>query len=416
LDTLFGTWFKISLLSRPSKFDSKGDVLTKVIDGVYWVGAVDWDVKNFHGYITHRGTSYNAYVVKGEKTAVVDTVKENFADTFLRHIKEIVEFEDIDYIISNHAEPDHSGSLKALIDVAPQAEVIASKRGKDSLQKYYGELEITSIEEKPQVDLGGKTLAFVAVPMAHWPDSMVTYIPEDKLLLSNDAFGQHLASSERFNDMVDRDLLWHEATAYYANILLPLYRSVSRAIKALEGVDIEIIAPSHGVIWRDKPIEVVEKYLDWVNGVTKDRVVIAYDTMWKSTKNMAYAIAEGAGSTGVETMVFNLTENHRSDVMTDILEAKAVLVGSPTLNNHVYPTAGGFLAYMRGLSPQKKIGAAFGSYGWAGGAKRFIEEQMKAAGIELIENDIEFSYKPTQEEWKKAYDFGKMIGEKIKSS
>ncbi len=389
--------------------------MTKVTEGVYWVGAVDWDVKNFHGYITHRGTSYNAYVVKGDKIAVVDTVKENFAETMMRHIKDIVDYEEIDYIISNHAEPDHSGSLKALIEAAPQAEVIASKRGKPTLEKYYGEMDIITTEERPQVDLGGKTLAFVSVPMAHWPDSMVTYIPEDKLLLSNDAFGQHLASNERFNDEVDQNQLWHEATAYYANILMPLYRSVSRAIKELDGIDIEIIAPSHGVIWRDNPLQIVEKYLQWVDGETKNRVVIAYDTMWKSTKKMAYAIAEGVGSTGVQALVYNLTENHRSDVITEILDAEALLIGSPTLNNHVYPSVGGFLAYLRGLSPQKKIGAAFGSYGWAGGAKRFVEEQMKAAGIDLIENELVFSYKPTPEEWMKAYNFGKMIGEKVKT-
>lgn len=389
--------------------------MTKITDGVYWVGAVDWDVRNFHGYVTHRGTSYNAYLVNAGKVALVDSVKEPFTETMMRHIESVVGFDDIDYIISNHAEPDHSGALKTIADAAPQAEIIASKRGKPTLQKYYGSMDISTIDEKPKIDLGGKTLNFVAVPMAHWPDSMVTYIPEDKLLLSNDAFGQHFASNERFNDQVDQSKLWHEVTAYYANILMPLYRSVNQAIKNLAEAEIEIIAPSHGVIWRKNPLDIVKKYQEWVNGVTSNRVVIAYDTMWKSTKEMAYAIAEGVGSTGVETLVYNLTENHRSDVITGVLDAKAVLVGSPTLNNHVYPTVAGFLAYLRGLKPQNKIGAAFGSYGWAGGAKRFVEEQMKAAGIELIDNDLDFSYKPTADEWKKAYGFGKLIGERISS-
>jgi flavorubredoxin len=408
-------WVLISLLFCPSKFDLKGDVLTKVIDGFYWVGAIDWDIKNFHGYITHRGTTYNAYIVKGDKTALIDTVKEPFTETMMRHIKEVVDFEDIDYIISNHAEPDHSGALKTIADAAPQAEIIASKRGKSTLQKYYDYIEITTIDNKPEINLGGKTLNFVAVPMAHWPDSMVTYIPEDKLLVSNDAFGQHLASIERFNDEVDQGQLWQEATAYYANILMPLHKSVNRAINSLAGVEIKIIAPSHGIIWRDNPLQIVNKYTEWINGMANNRVVIVYDTMWKSTKEIAYAIAEGAGSTGVETLVYNLTENHRSDVITKVLETKVILVGSPTLNNHVYPTVADFLAYLRGLKPKNKIGAAFGSYGWGGGSKRFIEEQMKAAGIELVDNELEFSYKPTLQEWNKAYSFGKMIGERLKA-
>jgi len=389
--------------------------LIEVKDGVTWVGAVDWDVRNFHGYVTHRGTSYNAYLVQGEKTALVDTVKAPFYETMLRHIEEVMDPGDLDYIVANHAEPDHSGSLKRIAEEAPDAKIISSERGIPVLRKYYGDMEFVGIKEMPEVDLGGKTLSFTPVPMAHWPDSMVSYIPEDRLLLSNDAFGQHIASEARFNDEVDQAALWHEATAYYANILMPLSRSVNRAVKALAGVEIDTIAPSHGVIWRKDIGEILAAYSRWVAGESKPRAVIAYDSMWKSTQEMAYAIAEGVGSVGAEARVFNLTGTHRSDVITEILEARAVLVGSPTLNNHVYPTVAGFLAYMRGLKPPNKIGAAFGSYGWAGGAKRFVEEQMKLAGIELVENDLEFSYKPSGEEWLRCREFGAMIGEKIKS-
>lgn len=386
-------------------------------EGVYWVGAVDWDVKNFHGYITHRGTTYNAYLIVSDKIALVDTVKAPFYETMVRHIKEIVDPSKIDYIISNHAEPDHSGALtKFYKEEASQAEIIATKRGEKIITKYYGDLPITTIDDMPEVKLGGKTLSFVAVPMAHWPDSMVSYIPEDKLLLSNDAFGQHLASCGRFNDEVDQQELWHEALAYYANILMPLNRSVGRAIQALDGVPIDMIAPSHGVIWRKDLGDILAKYTSWVAGETKNKVVIAYDTMWKSTKEMAYAIAEGVASEGVNCKVYNLTENHRSDVMTEVQEAKAVLVGSPTLNNHVYPTVAGFLAYMRGLKPMNKIGAGFGSFGWAGGARKFVEEQMKLAGIELIESNLDVSYKPTEDEWKKSFDYGVMIAKKVKEN
>ncbi len=384
-------------------------------EGVYWVGAVDWDIRNFHGYITHRGTTYNSYLLVSDKIALVDTVKAPFYDTMLRHIKEIVDPAKIDYIISNHAEPDHSGSLARFHkEEAPQAEIIATAHGEKIIKKYYGEIPITTTREMSDVKLGGKTLKFVPVPMAHWPDSMVSYIPEDKLLLSNDAFGQHIASAGRFNDQVDQDELGQEALTYYANILMPLGRSVGRALKALEGVDIDMIAPSHGVIWRKDIGDIMAKYVSWVAGETKEKVVIAYDSMWQSTQNLSYAIAEGIGSEGVDCKVFNLTARHRSDVMAAIQEANAVLVGSPTLNNNIFPPVASFLAYMRGLKPMNKFGAGVGSYGWAGGAKKLVEEQMHLAGIEIMECDIDTAFKPTDDEWQAAYDFGVKVAKKIK--
>ncbi len=384
-------------------------------EGVYWVGAVDWDIKNFHGYITHRGTTYNSYLLVSDKIALVDTVKAPFYETMLRHIKEIVDPTKIDYIISSHAEPDHSGSLaKFYREEAPQAEIIATAHGQRIITKYHGEIPITTTKEKPEVKLGGKTISFVPIPMAHWPDSMVSYIPEDKLLLSNDAFGQHIASAGRFNDEVDRDELWQEALTYYANILMPLNRSVGRALKALDGVDIDMIAPGHGVIWRKDIGDILSKYTSWVAGETKEKVVIAYDSMWMSTQNLAYAIAEGVGSEGVDCKVFNLTKRHRSDVMAAILEAKAVLVGSPTLNNNIFPPIASFLAYMRGLKPMNKFGAGFGSYGWAGGATKLVEERMQLAGIEIMETDIDVAFKPTDDEWRTAYEFGVKVAKKVK--
>ena len=384
-------------------------------EGVYWVGAVDWDIKNFHGYITNRGTTYNSYLLVSDKIALVDTVKAPFYDTMLRHIREIVDPTKIDYIISNHAEPDHSGSLERFHrEEAPQAEIIATAHGEKIITKYYGEVPITTTKEMPEVKLGGKTITFVPVPMAHWPDSMVSYIPEDKLLLSNDAFGQHIASAGRFNDQVDQDELWQEALTYYANILMPLYRSVGRAMKALDGVAIDMIAPSHGVIWRKDIGDILAKYSSWVVGETKEKVVIAYDSMWMSTQDMAYAIAEGVGSEGVDCKVFNLTARYRSDVMAAIQEARAVLVGSPTLNNTIFPPVASFLAYMRGLKPMNKFGAGFGSYGWAEGAKKLVEEQMQLAGIEIIESGIDVTFKPTVDEWQAAYEFGVKVAKKVK--
>ena len=274
--------------------------MTEIREGIHWVGAIDWNLRNFHGYITHRGTTYNAYLIVDEKIALVDTVKEPFFPEMMRRIKEIVDPEKIDYLISNHTEPDHSGSIKKVLEVAKNAELIASDFGTKSLRRYYGDdLEITSIKEKPSISLGKRTLQFVPIPMVHWPDSMVTYIPEEKLLLSNDAFGQHLASSKRFDDEVDQAVLMQEATIYYANIVMPLWMSVSRAFKALEGVDIEVIAPSHGIIWRGNPGMILETYQGWVEGKSEKRAVIVYDTMWGSTEKVANALVEGISSEGV---------------------------------------------------------------------------------------------------------------------
>lgn len=385
-------------------------------DGIYWVGAVDWNLRNFHGYITHRGTTYNAYLIVDEKVALVDTVKEAFFPEMMGRIREIIDPAEIDYLISNHTEPDHSGSITRFLEVAGNAELIASDMGVKGLRRYYGEgLKVASIKERPTLDLGERSLKFIPVPMVHWPDSMVTYIPEERLLMSNDAFGQHLASSNRFDDEVDEAVLMQEASSYYANIVMPLWMSVRRAFKALEGVEIGMIAPSHGVIWRSKPGLILEAYKRWVEGFTRPRAVVVYDTMWGSTELVAKALVRGISEKGVEVGLHRLSETHNSDVIADLLEARAVLVGSPTLNNGLFPTVASFLAYMKGLKPLNKIGAAFGSYGWGGGAKRAAEAELKAAGIDLVESDLDFNYRPDEEELAKAVRFGGEIAEKIKS-
>ena len=385
--------------------------------GVFWVGAIDWNIRNFHGYITHRGTTYNAYLIVDEKIALVDTVKEHFYPEMMKRIREIVDPQDIDYLISNHTEPDHSGSITKFMEEVEGVELIASPLGTQGLRRYYGDdMEITSIKEKPTLSLGNKTLHFAAIPMVHWPDSMVTYIPEDKLLLPNDAFGQHLASSKRFDDEVDTAVLMQEAETYYANIVMPLWMSVSRAFKTLEGLEIDMIGPSHGVIWRGNPGMILEAYQRWVQGESKPRAVIVYDTMWGSTEKVANALFGGLASEGVEVKIHKLGSSHNSDAIADILEAKAVLVGTPTLNNGLFPTVASFLAYMKGLKPKNKIGAVFGSFGWGGGAKRAAEEEMKAAGIDLVESELDFRFRPTEEELEKVVQFGVELAKKILSS
>lgn len=387
-------------------------MMVQVKEGIHWVGAVDWSIRNFHGYITHRGSSYNSYLVIDEKVALIDFVKAPFAEEQVARISEVIDPKKVDYIVANHAEPDHSGSIRRIIEACPNAEVIATERCINTLLKYYGgDLKITPIEKKPTLKLGKKSLTFVPVPMAHWPDSMVSYMPEEKLLFSNDAFGQHIASSGRFDDEVDEAELMQEALTYYANILMPLWRSISKALKSLEGVQLEMIAPSHGVIWRSDPDRIIRYYQRWVAGETKKKAVVVYDTMWGSTQVLARAIADGIASNGVNVKVHCLGASPNSDVIADILEAKAVVVGSPTINNHIFPTVASFLAYMRGLKPMNKIGAAFGSYGWAGGAKKVVEAEMQAAGIQMVDSEIDFVFKPNSDEAKRAYALGVKIGE-----
>jgi flavorubredoxin len=390
--------------------------LTILRQGIHWVGAVDWNVRNFHGYVTQRGTTYNAYLVVDEKVALVDTVKEPFFQEMMGRIEKIVNPKKVDYLISNHTEPDHSGAIPRTLEVMENAELIASDLGVKGLRRYYGQgLECTSMKQKPTISLGERTLQFIPIPMVHWPDSMVTYIPEEKLLLSNDAFGQHLATSMRFDDDVDRAVLMQEAAKYYANIVMPLWMSVKRAFKALEGIEIDMIAPSHGVIWRSDPGMILDAYQRWVEGVSGSKVVVVYDTMWGSTERVAKALVEGIAGEDVEVQLHRLGETHNSDVIADLLEAKAVLVGSPTLNNGLFPTVASFLTYMKGLRPKNKIGAAFGSYGWGGGAKRVAEAEIKAAGIDLVENELDFQYRPTKEEIERAVAFGGEIAKKVKS-
>jgi flavorubredoxin len=381
--------------------------LIELKKGVYWVGAIDWNLRNFHGYITQRGTTYNSYLVIDDSIALVDFVKAPFYNEMVRRIEDVVDPSEIDYLICNHIEPDHSGALLGAIEAAGEAELIASEQGKKGLRRYYGEdLRCTAITEKPSVSLGSKTLEFVATPMVHWPDSMVTYIPEDKLLLSNDAFGQHLATSNRFDDEVDHAVLMQESEKYYSNIVMPLWRSVSRAFKGLSGLDIEMIAPSHGVVWRGNLGEILGAYRRWVEGFALERAVVVYDTMWGSTEKLAEAVTEGIASEGVEVRVHRLGASHNSDVIADILEAKAVLVGCPTINNGLFPSVASFLSYMKGLKPKDKIGAFFGSYGWGGGAKREAEAALKSAGVEVVDSGLDFIYRPSLGELKIAVEFG----------
>jgi len=394
--------------------------MVKVIlkDGVYWVGAVDWNLRDFHGYAVTRGTTYNSYLIMDEKTALIDTVKNAFSDDLVHHITELTSLEKIDYIIVNHVEMDHSSSLPTIVKLAKNARIFASVRGKEELIEHYGKdfERVETLKTGDDLKLGTKTLRFVEAPMLHWPDSMFTYLVEDKILMPNDAFGQHLASSWRFDDEVDDHVLMEEAAMYYANILMALGPLITRKIQEVVAmkIPIDIIAPSHGIIWRRDPMKIVNAYLNWSAGTAKNKVVVVYDTMWQSTEKMAKAIADGAASQGVEVKFVKLRASPNSEAVTEILEAKAVLVGSPTLNNQMFPTLSGFLTYITGLKPKGKLWGFFGSYGWGGGAVRGMIEVAKKAGFEVFEPGVEAKFVPDAEKIKKCFEFGQQIAQKIK--
>jgi flavorubredoxin len=393
-------------------------VKVSLAEGINWVGVVDWNIRDFHGYITRRGSTYNAYLIQDEKTALVDTVKHAFSNELLQNICEIVDPEKIDFIIINHVEMDHSSSLPIIAKQAKNAKIIASERGKDAIIEHYGaDFNIQTVKTGDELKLGKRTLRFVEAPMLHWPDSMFTYVVEDKILMPNDAFGQHLASSERFDDEVDPHVLMEEAKTYYANILMLLGGPITRKIQEVVqmGIPIAMIAPSHGIIWRSNPSKIIQAYLDWSAGKSANKVVIVYDTMWGSTDKMARAIAEGATSQGATVKLLKMRASDLTEAMTEILDAKAVLVGSPTLNNGMFPTLGSFLTYAMGLKPKDKLWGFFGSYGWGGGAVRAMKEMAQKAGFQVYEPSVEVKYIPEQEDLKKCFEFGQQIAAKIKA-
>jgi len=336
----------------------------KIKPDVYWVGGIDWNLRNFHGYATQRGSTYNAYLILDEKVTLIDTVKHYLVDEMLERISKIIDPAKIDIIISNHVEMDHSGGLPRMMEICPKASIYCSPKGEEGLKAHYHDnWNIKIVKTGDSVSLGKRTLQFVTTPMVHWPDNMVSYCPEEKILFSNDGFGQHLASEERFNDELPNEVVFEEAKKYYANIVLPYGSMVQKELVAAAGLDIQLIAPSHGVIWRSHIKDIVESYGKWSTNEVEEKAIIIYDTMWESTGKIAHSILKAFKAKGIESELMDLKEAHISDVMTKLMDAKYICVGSPTLNNNVMPTVAAFLTYLKGLAPKGRTGLAFGSYG-----------------------------------------------------
>ncbi|MHA1294744.1 MAG: FprA family A-type flavoprotein [Promethearchaeota archaeon] len=394
----------------------------EIIKDIYQVGYVDWEIRNFHGYSTHKGSSYNAYIVKGEKIALIDTIKRPYFNHFFKNIKKICDPKDIDYLIVNHVEPDHSGSFPLIIKHLPNAEIIASTKGVENLKlHYHGEIsedvfnKMRAVKEGDNLDIGnGKKFTFIPIPMIHWPDSMVTFLDDEtskNILFSNDGFGQHFATSKIWDDENDLSEIMWEAEKYYANILLHLSKIIAKTLPAVGALPIDIIFPSHGICWRTHVSKILEAYTKWSSGkVEKNSVVIIYDTMWGSTEKIAKALYEEISKRGIPVKRFRLTNADYSDVITEVMKAKAILVGSPTLNNGLYPLVAEYLHYQKGLRPANKIGLAFGSYGWGGGAVKAIINELKATGIQVLDEKIEIKFVPKPED----LDFKEIIDDLIK--
>jgi anaerobic nitric oxide reductase flavorubredoxin len=394
-------------------------MITELTKGVYWVGVVDWALRHFHGYelTTHRGSSYNAYIIIDEKTVLVDTVWGPFQEQLIENIREIIDPAKIDIVVANHAETDHSGALPVVMRHAPKAKVIVSKRGLESVEGHYHQpWNFQTVQTGDKVSIGKRELIFVEAPMLHWPDSMFTYLTGDSILMPNDAFGQHYASAFRFNDEVDQEELYEEALKYYANILTPFSSMVSKKIEEVLALNLPVsmIAPSHGIIWRKDPIQIVNKYQEWASQVPEKMAVIIYDSMWDGTRHMAEAIGRGLVSEAVPYRIFHMPTADRNDVVAEIFKAKAIIVGSPTFNQGLLPTITPILEDLKGLKFQNKIGAAFGCYGWSGESVKIIEEHLTHCKIPVVTEGIRAKWQPKPDDLAKCEEFGRSVARAVK--
>ena len=393
----------------------------KVKNNVFWVGKVDWEIRKFHGneYSTHRGSTYNSYLIKEEKIALVDTVWMPFSKEFVKNLEKEIDLDKIDYIITNHAEIDHSGALPELMEKIPDKPIYCTANAVKSIKgHYHKDWNFQVVKTGDTLDLGnGKQLIFVEMRMLHWPDSMASYLTKDNILFSNDAFGQHYASELMYNDLVDQNELFTESMKYYANLLTPFSTLVDKKIKEILDlkIPIDIIATSHGVIWRDNPTQIVEKYLAWANMYQENQITILYDTMWDGTKRMAEAISKGILEIDkhVNLKLFNTAKTDKNDIITEIFKSKIILVGSPTIVGGILSSVAAILEMIKGLSFKNKKAAAFGCYGWSGESIKVISDILEKSGFSIINDGIRVMWNPDDESIDKCVEFGKEIAKSV---
>lgn len=392
----------------------------KIKEGLYWVGAINWDIRTFHGYTysTHTGSTYNSYLIVDDKTVLIDGVHPDFYDEWLQRIRKIIDPGKIDYFICNHVEPDHSGAIPQMMKLMANARMVTNQRAKEALWKhYYTDWNYQIVKTGDKLNLGKRTLSFIEAPMIHWPDSMFDYLEGEGVLFSNDAFGQHYASSRRFDDEVSLDLIMDESAKYYANILWPLSGIIVKKLDELKAMNIPLnmILTSHGLSWRGHVDKAVQSYYNWAKGSAVSKVIIAYDTMYSSTAKMAQAILEGIISEGVPAKLYRLPVSDIGDIIKKLLDAKGLLLGSSTINNDILPTAAKFLNEIKGLRPLNKLAGGFGSYGWMkDAAVKTIEDGLKDAGIRVLSSGLSIKYAPSADELKQCFEYGRKFALEVK--
>lgn len=393
----------------------------RIKNNVSWVGKIDWELRKFHGneYSTHRGSSYNSYLIREEKIALVDTVWSPFAEAYVDNLADEIELDKIDFVIANHAEIDHSGALPVLMERIPDKPIYCTENGVKSLKgHFHKDWNFKPVNTGDKINLGDKELVFIQAPMLHWPDSMFCYLTQDAILFSNDAFGQHYASELLFNDLVDQAELYQECIKYYANILTPFSSLVGKKIEEVLALKlpVDVICTSHGVIWRDNPTQIVQKYAEWAQDYKENQITIIYDTMWNGTRVMAESLKDGIkqADESVKVKLFNAAKSDKNDVITEIFKSKAVLVGSPTINRGILTSMAGLLEEIKGLSFKNKKALAFGCYGWSGESIQVISESLHQAGFEVVDDGIKALWNPDAQAIQDCVEYGQKVYAQLK--
>lgn len=388
----------------------------KIKENISWVGKVDWELVKFHGeeYSTHKGSSYNSYLVRDEKTVLIDTVWLPYAKEFVENLQKEIDLKQIDYIIANHGEVDHSGSLPELMRHIPDTPIYCTANAVKSLKgQYHEDWNFKVVKTGDKLNIGSKEFIFIEAPLLHWPDTMFSYLTGDNILFSNDAFGEHLASEYMFNDLVDQAELHAEGMKYYANILNPFSKLVDKKIKEFVALNLPLhmICPSHGVIWRDNPMQIVNQYVEWANQYQENQITILYDTMWDGTRKMAEGIAQGIrlADPSVNVKLFNSARRSKNDIITEVFKSKAIAVGSPTVNKGVLSSIAGILEEIQGLRFTNKKAVAFGTYGWSGESVKLINEKLKESGFEVINDGLKQLWNPDSQGLAACIQLGKQI-------
>jgi len=391
-------------------------------DDIWWVGSIDWNLRDFHGYETSRGTTYNSYLILDDKPALVDGSRHGFGSEVLSRIAGRIDPKKIEYFVVNHVEMDHSGEVPRLVEELSPVKVLTSKRGEDALMQHYGEATVKSwdlqvVGNGDEVSLGARTLSFIETPMLHWPDSMFTYVKGANVLLPNDAFGQHLAGSERYADEADMHVVMEECVKYFSNILMPFANKILKTIEMLQasGLEVDAIGPSHGIMWRRKEdvARIIAAYTRWSNFEAPHRVALIYETMWHSTEQMTRAIEDGIAEEGVECSVLRLSRTPMAEAARAVQESRGFLIGSPTMNNGMLPAMGAFMTYLKGLRPQKRVTGAYGSYGWGGGAAKSISAELEALKLQVLD-PLEIKFVPTSDDLAECHLYGREVARAVK--